>query len=69
MAQDQLSAQGGDKVTFPAAWQPKGPQLVEITPDKKIVWVLQDWQTLGGATDVQALDDPGIPEIPGESEH
>jgi hypothetical protein len=47
----------------------KGPQLVEITPDKKVVWVLQDWSTLGGATAVQILDDPGIPENPGESEH
>jgi hypothetical protein len=47
----------------------EGPQLVEITPDKKVVWVLQDWQSLGGATAVQILDDPGIPENPGESEH
>jgi outer membrane protein assembly factor BamB len=47
----------------------KGPQLVEVTPDKKIVWVLQDWQKLGDATAVQILDDPGIPEIPGESQH
>lgn len=47
----------------------KGPQLVEVTPDKKVVWVLQDWKTLGSATAVQILDDPGIPENPGESEH
>ena len=47
----------------------KGPQLVEITPDKRVVWVLQDWQVLGGATAMQILDDPGVPEIPGESEH
>jgi outer membrane protein assembly factor BamB len=47
----------------------KGPQLVEVTPDKKVVWVLQDWQDLGDATAVQILDDPGIPEIPGQSEH
>jgi hypothetical protein len=47
----------------------KGPQLVEITPDKKVVWVLQDWKHLADATAVQILDDPGIPEIPGESEH
>jgi hypothetical protein len=47
----------------------KGPQMVEITPDKKVVWVLQDWKDLGDATAVQILDDPGIPEIPGESEH
>lgn len=47
----------------------KGPQLVEVTPEKKVVWVLQDWRTLGDATAVQILDDPGIPEIPGESQH
>ncbi len=47
----------------------KGPQLVEVTPDKKVVWVLQDWANLGPATAVQILDDPGIPENPGESEH
>jgi hypothetical protein len=47
----------------------KGPQLVEVTPDKKVVWVLQDWANLGPATAVQILDDPGVPENPGESEH
>jgi hypothetical protein len=47
----------------------KGPQLVEVTPDKKVVWVLWDFKTLGPATAVQILDDPGIPENPGESEH
>ncbi len=47
----------------------KGPQLVEVTPDKKVVWVLWDFADLGPATAVQILDDPGIPEKPGESEH
>ena len=47
----------------------KGPQLVEVTSDKKVGWVLQDWQHLGDATAVQILDDPGIPEVPGESQH
>ncbi len=47
----------------------KGPQLVEVTPDKQVVWVLQDWQTVGPASAVQVLDDPGTPETPGESEH
>ena len=47
----------------------KGPQLVEVTPDKKVVWVLQDWANLGPATAVQILDDPGIPEKPGDSQH
>ena len=46
-----------------------GPQLIEVSPDKKVVWVLQDWKTLGDATAVQILNDPGMPEIPGESEH
>ena len=47
----------------------KGPQLIEVTPDKHVVWVLQDWKTLGSATAVQVLDDPGIPEKPGDLEH
>jgi hypothetical protein len=47
----------------------QGPQLIEVTPDKKVVWVLQDWKQIGDATAVQILDDPGIPEIPGQSEH
>ena len=47
----------------------KGPQLVEVTPDKKVVWVLQDWKIFNGITAVQILDDPGVPEIPGQSEH
>jgi len=47
----------------------QGPQLVEVTPDKKVAWVLWDWTNLGPATAVQILDDPGRPEVPGESEH
>ena len=46
----------------------KRPQLVEVTPDKKVVWVLWDWANLGPATAVQILDDPGIPENPGNLE-
>lgn len=42
------------------------PQLVEITPDKKVVWVVKDWKNLGPATAVQILRDGGIPENPGE---
>jgi hypothetical protein len=47
----------------------KGPQLVEVTPDKRVVWVLFDWANFGPATAVQILDDPGIPEMPGHSQH
>ena len=42
------------------------PQLVEVTPDKKVVWVINDWKNFGPATAVQILSDPGIPEIPGD---
>jgi len=41
-------------------------QLVEVTPDKKVVWALRDWMNLGSATGVQLLDEPGLPENPGE---
>lgn len=47
----------------------QGPQLIEVTKDKKVVWVLHDYKDVGGATAVQILDDPGIPEIPGQSGH
>jgi hypothetical protein len=41
-------------------------QVVEVTPDKKVVWVLQDWKNLGPATTAQFLDEPGVPEKPGD---
>jgi len=44
----------------------KRPQLVEVTPDKKVVWALKDWKDLGPATAIQVLDDPGVPEKPGD---
>jgi outer membrane protein assembly factor BamB len=47
----------------------KGPQMIEVTKDKKVVWVLHDWKSVGDGTAVQVLDDPGVPEIPGQSEH
>jgi hypothetical protein len=47
----------------------KGPQLVEVNREKEVVWVLWDWKNLGPASGVQILDDPGIPESPGESGH
>ena len=59
----------GDTILCSRGRHDEGPQLVEVTPDKKVVWVLEDWKDLGPATAVQILDDPGCPEIPGESEH
>ncbi len=44
-------------------------QALEVTPDKKVVWVLQDWKNLGPATSAQFLDQPGIPEKPGDIQH
>jgi hypothetical protein len=44
-------------------------QIVEVTADKKVVWVLQDWKHLGPATSAQFLDQPGIPEKPGDVQH
>jgi hypothetical protein len=44
-------------------------QALEVTPDKKLVWVLQDWKNLGPATTAQFLDQPGIPERPGDLQH
>ena len=39
-----------------------GVQLIEVTPQKKVVWALQDWKTLGPASATQLLDEPGVPE-------
>jgi outer membrane protein assembly factor BamB len=39
-------------------------QAVELTPDKKVVWVLRSWADpdLGPATTIQVLDEPEAPE-------
>jgi hypothetical protein len=60
---------GGNTIFCSRGSNGKGPQLVEVTPGKQVVWVLQDWKDVGSASAVQILDDPGIPENPGESEH
>jgi len=40
----------------------KTVQVLEITPEKKLVWAMRSWDELGPATVVQLLDEPGIPE-------
>jgi hypothetical protein len=57
-----FSSTGGTK----AEDRPGIIQILEVTPDKKLAWVLQDWKDLGPATTAQFLDEPGIPENPGE---
>jgi hypothetical protein len=53
--------------TLIAVYAPDGektgaPQLIEVTPDKKVVWALRDYGTLGPAVSAQLLDEPGLPE-------
>lgn len=46
-----------DKATAPV-------QAVELTPEKKVVWVLRSWADpdLGPSTTIQVLDEPDAPE-------
>jgi hypothetical protein len=44
---------------------PGSVQILEITPDKKIVWALRSWDApadFGPASAIQLLDEPGVPE-------
>jgi len=43
---------------------PKIVQLIEVTPDKKVVWALNQWENpdLGPASCIQILDEPGRDE-------
>jgi hypothetical protein len=40
-------------------------QAIEVTPEKKVVWALRSWEepaNLGPSTNIQLLDEPGVPE-------
>jgi len=42
-----------------------GVQLIEVTPDKKVVWALRSWTPpadLGPSTTIQLLNDKDVPE-------
>jgi len=43
---------------------PTSVQVLEVTPEKKVVWALRSWDTpdLGPATCIQLLDEPGVAE-------
>jgi alpha-glucosidase len=43
----------------PKAEWPAVVQLIELTPDKQIVWALRDWETLGPASSTQILNQRG----------
>ncbi|MDB5242538.1 MAG: hypothetical protein JWP57_3163 [Spirosoma sp.] len=59
----------GNTVIFTRFCDPGLPQAIEVTPDKKVVWILQDWKHLGDSVSAQFLDEPGYPEVPGETNH
>jgi hypothetical protein len=51
-------------VKNPKDW-PATVQVLEVNRDKKLVWALRSWDPptdLGPATNIQLLDEPGIPE-------
>jgi hypothetical protein len=48
--------------SVPLADWPKIVQLIEVTPEKKVVWALRDWTILGPASSTQLLDEPGAGE-------
>ena len=68
-AQSVTRLDNGDTIVCSRGGHHQGPQLVEVTRDKKVVWVMQDWTHYGPATAVQILDDTGYPERPGDSLH
>ncbi len=47
-----------------ASHWPGTVQVLEVTPEKKIVWALSSWKNpdLGPATSIQLLDEPGVVE-------
>jgi hypothetical protein len=59
----------GNTVMFNHDPSGKYVQAVEVTKDKQVVWALQDYAHLGDATSAQFLDEPGIPEVLGGTEH
>lgn len=59
----------GNTVMFIHNPSPGHVQAVEVTKDKQIVWVLEDYKHLKDATSAQFLDEPGVSEIPGSTEH
>jgi hypothetical protein len=59
----------GDTIICSRGGKNHGPQFVEVSRDKKVVWVLQDWEHVGPGTAIQVLDEPGVPERPGDDTH
>jgi hypothetical protein len=61
--------ENGNTVIFSPGKDVGTIQAIEVTPAKQAVWILQDWKNLGPCTTAQLLDQPGIPERPGDLQH
>jgi len=45
------------------------PQIIEVSPDKKVVWIVDNHtDILASGTSIQLLDQPGVPENVGDQE-
>ena len=64
--QSVVRLQNGNTILCSRGGGGRTPQLVEVTPDKEIVWVVKDWKNLGPATTVQILNEKGWSENPGD---
>jgi hypothetical protein len=53
---------------LPLSEWPKAVQVIEVTPNKQVVWFLRDFEDLGPASTIQLLDQPGSSEQPGDVE-
>jgi hypothetical protein len=53
---------------LPLSEWPNAVQVIEVTPDKRVVWALHDYPDLGPASTIQLLDQPGNSEKPGDIE-
>ena len=58
----------GNTLLFSRGDDGKGPQIIEVTPDKQVVWCVNDWRELGPCTSVQILSEEGDSEVPGDLE-
>lgn len=67
-SQSCVRLKNGNTILCSRGGHGKTTQLVEVTPEKEVVWAIKDWKNLGPATAVQILSDPGISEIPGDCE-
>lgn len=65
-SQSAVRLDNGNTVICSMGNKGEEPQLIEVTKDKEIVWVLKDWKNLGPATAIQILSEEGVPENPGE---